>query len=52
MAFQRARLASMALAKGHINRSKGYRALWKTPSENTGKQALMMQWHYLEGSVA
>ena len=40
-AFQRAHLLSMALAncKGHMNRSKGYCALWKTPSENTALHA-------------
>ena len=34
-AFQRAHLASVVLAKGHMSRSKGHCALWKTPSENT-----------------
>ena len=33
--FQRAHLASVALAKGHISRSKGHCALWKTSSEVT-----------------
>ena len=33
--FPKGTLASMALAKGHMSRSKGYCTLWKTLSENT-----------------